>query len=145
MVAVWPLAQHCTVTKLRHPSILSWRTTRCFAKCQIKKWVGGGFGGVFPPEKSCVQRTPGGGQNGGGGGKTSRGDPPWKTVSELPQLGTFCPPPHAISLKDTLIDPKSSPHVNHLRNSFRRVSKTASTGLSLRGSLKTVTSLHEEA
>ena len=34
-----------------------------------------------------------GGQLGGGGGKTSRGEPPRKTVSEHPHLGTFCPPP----------------------------------------------------
>ena len=35
------------------------------------------------------------------GGKTSRGDPPWKTVSDPLHLGTFCPP-SSISLNKSL-------------------------------------------
>ena len=37
------------------------------------------------------ENAKGGGQK-RGGGKTSRGDPPWKAVSDPLHLGTFCPP-----------------------------------------------------
>ena len=44
-----------------------------------------------------------------GGGKTSRGDPPRKTVSDPPHLSTFCPPPPSPFL---LVSPLEVPRIS---------------------------------
>ena len=59
----------------------------------------------------------------GGATKRGQGDPPQKTVSDPPHLGTFCPPPpYPISLIKSLVNP------DLLTNPFWRVSKNGLQG-----------------
>ena len=80
------------------------------------------------------QRTPKGGTKKEGGGKTSRGDPPRKTVSDPPHLSTFCPPsPHGISLSKSLRRAQNFPQLTTSETAFGGSQKIVSDGPSSRG------------
>ena len=75
------------------------------------------------------QRTPKGGAKKRGGGKTSRGDPPRKTVSDPPHLGTFCPPPPmAFLLVSPLEVPQNFPQLTSSETAFGGSQKKFPTG-----------------
>ena len=68
-----------------------------------------------------------------GGGKTSRGDPPRKTVSDPHHLGTFCPPPYGICLSKSLRSAQNFPQLTSSETAFGGSQKIVSDGPSSRG------------
>ena len=77
---------------------------------------------IHEPMTRARERQGGGGQN-SGVGKTSRGEPPRKTVSDPAPSPRYSLPPNDISLIKSLVNYQNFPQVNPLENSFRSVSK----------------------
>ena len=71
---------------------------------------------VHDPKGFSNQKTPKGGEKRGGQNLTRRA--PWKTVSDPPHLGTFCPPPPIPFLLVSFLEFPEFPSPDHLRNHF---------------------------
>ena len=86
---------------------------------------------TWDKRKRFRDRQRGGGKK-EGGGRTSWGDPPWKTVSDPPHLGTFCPP-YSISLSKSLRNAQNFPQLTSSETIFGGSRKMVSDRPSSRG------------